>query len=149
MEMSGKSHNSFGYQLARKLVFSKVHEALGFTNTAKHGIMIGGAAVSPETVRYFLSLDLKLMEIISMTEAAACVQMGNRFNPGEFRVGKVGKAYQDQMEIKLINKDENGAGEMLSRGRAMCMGYLNNKEKTLEAVDDEGWFRSGDLCTVD
>ena len=118
-------------------------------NVAKHGIIIGGAAISPETVRYFSSLDLNLKEAISMTEAAAFVQMANIFNPGDFCVGMVGKSYNDQMEIKLINKDENGAGEMLSRGRAICMGYLNNKEKTLEAVDDDGWFHSGDLCTVD
>ena len=78
-------------------------------NVAKHGIIIGGAAISPETVRYFSSLDLNLKEAISMTEAAAFVQMANIFNPGDFCVGMVGKSYNDQMEIKLINKDEIGA----------------------------------------
>lgn len=149
METSGKSHNSVGYQLARKLVFSKVHAALGLGNAAPYGIIIGGAAVSPETVRYFLSLDIKLLEIISMTEASACVQIGNRVTPGDFRIGKVGTPYQDQLEVKLINEDENGAGEMLTRGRAMCMGYLNNEEKTKEAMGDDGWFHSGDLCKMD
>ena len=148
MEMGGKSHNSVGYQIARKLVFSKVHAALGLQHTAK-GILIGGAAVPPETVRYFLSLDLKLVELISMTEAAACLQIANQTTPGEFRVGMVGKPCQDVMEVKLGDKDEKGAGEMLSRGRGMCMGYLNNEEKTLEAFDDDGWFHTGDLCTVD
>jgi len=149
MEMSGKAHTSFGYKLARKLVFSKIHGALGFTNAAQYGIAIGGAAVSPATVKYFLSLDLKLLEMISMTEVAGFVQLTNRRTPGGFRVGKVGKAYNDQMEVKLINEDNTGAGELLTRGRAVCMGYLNNKEKTLEAVDDEGWLHSGDLCSVD
>eukprot|EP00092_Neocalanus_flemingeri_P015406 GFUD01016671.1.p1 GENE.GFUD01016671.1~~GFUD01016671.1.p1 ORF type:complete len:503 (-),score=107.18 GFUD01016671.1:41-1348(-) len=149
MEMSGKAHSSLGYKLARKLVFSKVHKALGVTNAERNGIAIGGAAVSPETVRYLLSLDLKLLEMISMTEVAGFVQITNKESPGDFRVGKVGKAYQDQMEVKLINQDESGTGEMLTRGRAVCMGYLNNKEKTLEAVDDDGWLHSGDRISVD
>ena len=38
---------------------------------------------------------------------------------------------------------------MLSRSRAVCMGYLNNKEKTLETIDDDGWLHSGDLIRVD
>jgi len=149
MEENGRPHNSIGYQLARKLVFSKVHDALGLTNTARNGIIIGGAAVPHETVRYFLSLDLKLLEMISMTEASCCVQMGNRINPGEFMVGRAGKATQEQLEIDLINKNEIGAGEMVSRGRAMCMGYINKQQQTLDSFDNEGWFHSGDLCTVD
>ena len=63
-EESGKSHSSFGYNIAKKLVFSKVHDGLGFTNAQKHGFIIGAAAVSPETVKFFLSLDMKLLEVI-------------------------------------------------------------------------------------
>ena len=38
---------------------------------------------------------------------------------------------------------------MLSRSRAVCMGYLNNKVKTMEAIDDDGWLHSGDLVRPD
>ena len=38
---------------------------------------------------------------------------------------------------------------MLSRSRAVCMGYLNNKEKTLETIDEDGWLHSGDLIRMD
>ena len=38
---------------------------------------------------------------------------------------------------------------MLSRSRAVCMGYLNNKIKTMEAIDDDGWLHSGDLVRPD
>ena len=38
---------------------------------------------------------------------------------------------------------------MLCRSRAVCMGYLNNKQKTLETIDDEGWLHSGDLIRGD
>ena len=38
---------------------------------------------------------------------------------------------------------------MLSRSRAVCMGYLNSREKTLETIDDDGWLHSGDLIRMD
>ena len=149
MEMRGTSLNSFGYRLAKQLVFSNVQAALGLSHVAKHGIRIGGASVSPETLQYFLSLDLKLMETFSMTESACCGLIANKASPGDFLIGTVGKPDQERAEVKLIKEGVSGAGEMLSRGRAICMGYLNNKEKTMEALDDDGWFHSGDICKMD
>ena len=105
-EESGKAHSSLGYTLARKLILSKVHEALGLSHAAVHGFAIGAAAVSPETVKFFLSLDMKLLEMIAMTETTAFVELCNTPEPGEFRIGRVGREYPDQCEVKIINKDE-------------------------------------------
>ena len=105
-EESGKFHSSFGYNLAKKLIFSKVHDGLGFSNAQKHGFAIGAAAVSPETVKFFLSLDMKLLEMISQTEVSAFVQLCNTPEPGEFRVGRVGREYPQQCEVKLSGVDE-------------------------------------------
>ena len=44
---------------------------------------------------------------------------------------------------------QNGAGELCARSRAVFMGYLKDKDKTLDTIDDEGWLHSGDLLTVD
>jgi hypothetical protein len=52
--------DSLGYRLASSLILSKVHHALGMDAGQPFGFAIGGAAVSPETVRYFLSLDMKV-----------------------------------------------------------------------------------------
>ena len=51
--------------------------------------------------------------------------------------------------MKLKDPDESGVGEVLYRSRAMFMGYLNNREKTMETVDDEGWLHTGDLASCD
>ena len=68
----------------------------------------GAAAVSPDTVRFFLSLDMKLLEMITSTEAAAMMQMTNQMGPGNFRVGKVGRVYPEQQECKLLDVDSDG-----------------------------------------
>merc|ERR1719347_1097447 len=148
-EMAGEVHSSLGYTIARKMILSKVHEALGLDRAVSQGFAIGGSAVSPDTVKYFLSLDIKLLELIAATETCGMIQIGNRTEPGNFRVGKVGKVYNDELEVKLKSMDNSGNGEMLSRGRSICMGYLNNREKTLEAIDDDGWLHSGDLVSKD
>merc|ERR1739838_219226 len=148
-EMSGVKDNSLGYKLAKKLVLSKIHEGLGLNRTVPNDFAIGAAAVSPETVRFFLSLDMKLLEMITSTEAAALMQFTNQLGPGNFRVGKVGRVYPEQQECKLIDVNSEGIGEVLSRSRATAMGYLNNKEKTEETIDDDGWLHSGDLVKED
>ena len=104
-EESGKVHSSLGYTIGKKLL-RNVHEALGLDQAQKHGFAIGAAAVSPETVRFFLSLDMKLLEMISQTEITAFIQLSNTPEPGEFRIGRVGLEFKDQCEVKLINKDE-------------------------------------------
>ena len=125
-EEAGMAHTSLGYRLANKIVLSKVHDALGFDRVQPFGFNIGGAAVSPETVKYFLSLDMKLLETTAMTETSASLQITNMVEPGNFRIGRVGKA-QKFNQIMLENKDETGMGELLSRGRGNCMGYLNKR----------------------
>ena len=62
--------------------------------------------MSPETVRFLLSLDMKLLEVTSMTEMGGLPQLMNTINPGEFRVGKVGLEFPELSDVKLVNKDE-------------------------------------------
>ena len=87
----------------------QIHKSLGFARSAKNGFVIGGSAVSPETVRYLLSLDLKMLETTSQTEQAGFPQCINSIQPGGFRIGRVGRAYPDQCEVKLINVDQAGS----------------------------------------
>ena len=84
----------------------------------------------------------------------------------EFRLGSIGKSCKG-MEVKIADPDSTGEGEVncescfcwwsellccgqiCFRGRMRMSGYLNKREKTMEAIDKDGWMHSGDLGRVD
>lgn len=69
----------------------------------------------------------------------------NKFNfsgkggPDDFNLDSIGKPLPGT-ETLIINKDENGHGEILMRGRHIFMGYIDEPEKTAETIDNEGWY---------
>ena len=147
---AGLSHNlknlegqntgtGYSYPLAKKLVFSKVKENLGFDQCKILGV--GAAPMSRETFEYFLSLDIPLLECYGMSETSG-PQTGNR--PGQHRLGSIGPSL-DGCNTRIADKDPDGNGEVLMSSRNIMMGYLFNPEKTKEAIDEDGWLHSGDI----
>lgn len=66
----------------------------------------------------------------------------------QFRMSSVGKVIPGA-ETKLGNPDEDGNGEVLMGGRHVGMGYLQQPQKTIDAIDNEGWLHSEDIGKVD
>ena len=51
--------------------------------------------------------------------------------------------------MKIIDKNEDGEGEICAKGASIMLGYYENEEQTKKALDEEGWFKTGDFGYFD
>lgn len=142
--MEGKPGGSLSYTIASKTVLAVIKKKLGFENTK--GFYSSAAPLSEETFRYFQSLDMPIQELLGSSETSG-PQTASLPGPG-MKAGAVGRVYP-MWEVKLDNMDEKGLGEICTRGRNACIGYLWDEAKTAELIDPEGWVHSGDLGYFD
>ncbi|CAB1331382.1 unnamed protein product, partial [Coregonus sp. 'balchen'] len=127
------------YRLAKKLVFRKVRKALGLDRCTK--CYTGAAPITKDTLEFFLSLDIPVLELYGMSESTGPHTISL---PDQFRLTSVGKLIPG-CETKIHSPDQEGNGEICFWGRHVFMGYLNQADKTEDALDAEGWLHSGDL----
>ena len=128
----------WSYGLADRLVFSKVRERLGFD--AARLLVVSAAPVAKETLDFFQSLALPIMEIYGMSE---CTGPTTLSLPSRYRLGRAGVAIPGT-ELRVA-----GDGEILMRGPHVFKGYYKNDEATRETLDAEGWVHSGDVGEID
>jgi long-chain acyl-CoA synthetase len=125
------------YNLANKLVFSKVKEGLGFTHM-RNGVS-GAAPLAKEIMDFFGSLDILIYEVYGQSEGSGPTTT-NR--PGAAKFGTVGLPWPE-CEVKLAED-----GEILLKGPNVFLGYFANEEATKADLID-GWLHSGDLGAFD
>ena len=131
-----------------KLVFSKVQKSLGLDRCDK---MICGSAPIAASVKDFLrvALGVKFIEGYGLSETAAAATICHPDDVSNFHVGMPVLC----AEIKLEDVAEMGyasyksppSGEVCVRGPCVFMGYYKMPDKTKEAIDDDGWFHTGDI----
>ncbi len=124
--------------LAERLVFSKVRRRLGL-DRARY-CATSAAPISLDTLEFFLSLGIPLLEIYGMTECAGPATM---CTPERYRTGRAGFTIPGT-EIRIA-----ADGEILMRGPHVFLGYYKNEEATREALDADGWLHSGDVGALD
>nr|XP_021188770.2 very long-chain-fatty-acid--CoA ligase bubblegum isoform X1 [Helicoverpa armigera] len=136
--------SSFGYKMAKSLVFSKVHDSLGLDQCTT--FVTAAAPLSPDIKKFFLSLDVPIVDAFGMSEASGAHTLS--IYP-KFSLDSAGALLDGTETMFGGSVSPNGPGEIMMRGRHVFMGYLNDEAKTKEAIDDEGWLHSGDIGRVD
>jgi len=133
------------YKIADRMVFQKVKTALGLHKCKS--FFVAAAPISIETLEYFLSLDIRIFDIYGMSECSG----PQTFNcTEEQRVGSIGKGLPGCSTRLAVKEDPDCIpGEILMKGRNIMMGYLEDLAKTNEAINQDGFLKSGDLGSCD
>lgn len=120
-----------------RLVFQKVRKALGGHLRL---IVSGGASLNPTIGKFFNKIGLTVLEGYGLTETSPVVA-ANRI--GRIKFGTVGLP-MDGIEIEIAEDRE-----ILVKGPIVMSGYYEDSAATAEAIDDDGWFHTGDLGFLD
>ncbi|HMF04901.1 MAG TPA: AMP-binding protein, partial [Acidimicrobiia bacterium] len=118
-------------------VLRPVRELLGLDQVI--AAITGAAPIPMEILEFFRALGVPLAEIYGMSESSGPMT----FDAVDVRVGTVGRAIPG-CEVELAED-----GEVICRGGNVFRGYLNDPEKTADALDDDGWLHSGDIGEMD
>ncbi len=125
------------YEFLDAVAFSTVRELIGVDQMR---LAVSGAApMLPDMLRWFRAIGVPLAEVYGMSENTGAMT----FAPWKVKPGTVGPALPGA-EVRLGDD-----GEVLCRGGLVFRGYLNDPDKTAEAIDEGGWLHSGDIGEFD
>lgn len=124
-----------------RYLFSRLHKNLG---SSLDYMLSGGARLEPDVIHDLFKWGFTVLEGYGLTETSPVVTFNT---PEYFRIGSAGRAIPE-VEIKIINPDKAGMGEIAVRGPNVMAGYYRRPEDTGSVMRD-GWFFSGDLGYID
>ena len=122
--------------VADALLFRALRDRLGFTRL--RSAATGGAALGPETFRFFQAMGVPLRQLYGQTELLGAYTL---HKAGEVDFDTVGVPFGPGIELRIHEADANGVGEIVTRHPNMFSGYLGIEE-TPDMHD--GWLHTGD-----
>lgn len=143
-KINGGKITKFIFKLAEKInsknfsrkIFKKVHD--GFGGNIRFFVS-GGSKLDPQVSRDFLTLGIDVCEGYGLTETSPMIS----FTPTDEVVpGSAGKILTG-VTVKIADD-----GEILAKGRNVMKGYYGRPDATVEVIDKEGWFHTGDLGEI-
>ena len=125
----------------KKAIFKDLHELFG----GNIRLFISGAAsLDAKIEEKFRNLGFNIVQGYGLTETSPIVAVGNN---KYHKIGSIGKALPSE-EVKLLNVNKQGIGELAVKGPNVMIGYYKNKEATEKVLKGE-WFHTGDLAKID
>lgn len=126
---------------ATRKMFDSIHKLFG----KKHYMFIaGGAAIDPTVIEDFEAMGFPMLQGYGMTECAPIIAM----NTDRYRKAAAAGKVMPGSEVRIIDEDENGIGEVIVKGPSVMMGYYKDPENTEQTVKD-GWLYTGDYGYFD
>lgn len=134
--LAGKTPSSLSWKIANRLVFTKIRSGMG---GAVRVFISGGAPLGIKLAQWYANVGIRIHEGYGLTETSPVIALNN---PRDHKIGTVGKPLEN-VEVRIA-----GDGEILVRGPSIFSGYWNQPNETQTAFED-GWFKTGDVGSVD
>lgn len=129
----------------KRKVFKEILENLG----GKLRIIVSAAApIDANVGKWVRDIGIEFLQGYGLTETAPIAALTPEFDP---RIGSAGKAVTCA-ELKILNPNENGEGEVLIKSDTLMIGYYEDEASTNEAIeiiDGNRWFHAGDIGYLD
>jgi long-chain acyl-CoA synthetase len=129
--------------LADVLLFRALRDTLGFSRL--RSAATGGAALGPDTFRFFQALGVPLRQLYGQTELLGAYTI---HKPGEVDYETVGTPFEG-VDVAIEGADATGLGEIVCRHPNMFLSYYRNETATRAAVNADGWMKTGDAGYFD
>ena len=130
-----RNHHSV---VADTLLFRALRDRLGFTRL--RSAATGGAALGPDTFKFFQAMGVPLRTLYGQTETLGAYTLHKE---GEVDPDTTGVAMSEAIELRIDNPDIHGVGEIMVRHPNMFLGYYKNPQASAADIED-GWLHSGD-----
>lgn len=126
----------------RKIVFKQILDNFGGHLRV---VLYGAAPMNKATIIGYNNLGISLVQGYGLTETSPVIAAeDDKYR----RLGSIGKAFPS-VDVKIFEPNEEGIGELIAKAPSVMLGYYNNEEATKEAIDEQGWFHTGDLARID
>lgn len=134
---------AFGVNIGKKLFKSVLEQA----NIYSLRIAIcGGGPLADSVFKIYNQMGIDFVQGYGLTETSPIITL----NPiDHFKIESVGQYFFPYMEMKILNPNENGIGEVAVRGPMVFQGYYNMPEETAKVFTEDGFFKTGDLGWLD